>query len=207
MRLLEVFGVNRSKINYSKLTLDELIEKVLSIKVEYKEKISNDPNFKNTPEYLKLNSEVKTLKKLIENELQKKADDIDMRELLFICSEPFDTIYIDGVLKFRKVFRTKNYITQVIVTPMVNDIKSSFELEVICSVPSLKEERSTRTIIEEEKFSASLQIEKDPFDTYRILVGNNKAITRRIDNGLGFADCKIYYRNDLVTQHYCEKVQ
>lgn len=94
MRLLEVFGVKKSKINYSKLTLDELIEKVLSKKEEYKEEISNNPNFKNTPEYLTLNTEVKTLKGLIEKELQNKADSIDMRELLFIYSEQFDTTYL-----------------------------------------------------------------------------------------------------------------
>lgn len=207
MRLLEVFGVKKSKINYSKLTLDELIEKVLSKKEEYKEEISNNPNFKNTPEYLTLNTEVKTLKGLIEKELQNKADSIDMRELLFIYSEQFDTTYLNGVLKFIKIFKTKNYITKVIVTPLVDDAKTSFELEVVCSVPGLKEERSTRTIIDEKNFSSSLQIEKDTFDTYRILVGNNKAITTRTNNGLVFTDCKIYYRNGLVTQHYYEKVQ
>ena len=207
MRLLEVFGVKESKPNYSKLTLDELIEKVLTLKEDYKASIAKDKDFKNTPEYLTLNTEVKTLKGLIEKELQNKADSIDMRELLFISSEQFDTTYLNGVLKFIKIFKTKNYITKVIVTPLVEDAKTSFELEVVCSIPGIKEEKSTRTIIDEKKFSNNLRIDKGAFNIFRILIGNNKAITRRADNGIGFIDCNIYYRNELIINHVYEKVQ
>lgn len=206
MRLLEVFGVKKSKVNYSKLTLDELIEKIITLKEDYKVNIAKDKDFKNTPEYLKLNTEAKTLKGLIEKELQNKADSIDIRELVFIYSEQFDTTYLNGVLKFIKIFKTKNYITKVIVTPLVVDDKTSFELEVVCSIPVLKEERSTRTIIDEKKFSSSLRIEKDSFNTFRILMGNNKAITRRDANGIGFIDCEIYYNNKLISNHVCQKV-
>lgn len=207
MRLLEVFGVKKSKVNYSKLTLDELIEKIITLKEDYKVNIAKDKDFKNTPEYLKLNTEAKTLKGLIEKELQNKADSIDIRELVFIYSEQFDTTYLNGVLKFIKIFKTKNYITKVIVTPLVEDDKASFELEVVCSIPALKEERSTRTIIDEKKFSSSLRIEKDSFNTFRILMGNNKAITRLATNGIGFIDCEIYYKNKLIANHICQKVQ
>lgn len=206
MRLLEVFGVKKPKVNYSKLTLDELIEKILTLKEDYKVNIAKDKDFKNTPEYLKLNTEAKTLKGLIEKELQNKADSIDIRELVFIYSEQFDTTYLNGVLKFIKIFKTKNYITKVIVTPLVEEDKASFELEVVCSIPVLKEERSTRTIIDEKKFSSSLRIEKDSFNTFRILMGNNKAITRRAANGIGFIDCEIYYNNKLIANHVCQKV-